>query len=191
MNGSHHVDDELRPRVGANRCGCRERRRGRGRARAQEMSSSENEHEEENERAGGEPPARRREGVQHVVNSDNRAVTRGCSKCAEIVSFASRRAEESPRLSRCTRNVTKWLLPIAALAVACAPAAADSGGLRARVAPAPTTLATAMWLPTIRLRKNGRPAAARLALTIRKDATRRSFTPRAQRRGRYRVRVTF
>jgi streptogramin lyase len=87
--------------------------------------------------------------------------------------------------------MTKWLLPIAALAVACATGAADSGSLRARVAPAPTTLATATWSPTIRLRKSGKPATARLVLTIRKGATRRSFTPRAQRRGLYRARVTF
>jgi streptogramin lyase len=87
--------------------------------------------------------------------------------------------------------VTKWLLPIAALAVACAPAAADTGGLRARVSPTPTSLTTDAWSPTIRLRNDGRPAAARLALTIRKSATRRSFTPRAQRRGLYRVRVRF
>jgi streptogramin lyase len=87
--------------------------------------------------------------------------------------------------------VTKWLLPIAALAVACAPAAADSGGLRARVAPAPTSIATATWSPTIRLRRDGKPAAARLVLTIRNGGTRRSFTPRAQHRGLYRARVTF
>ena len=47
------------------------------------MSASEDENKEENERAGGEPPARRREGVQHVVNDDNKDVTRGCRKGAE------------------------------------------------------------------------------------------------------------
>jgi hypothetical protein len=41
------------------------------------MASAENQDEDENERAGGEPPARRREGVQHVVNDDNKDVTRG------------------------------------------------------------------------------------------------------------------
>jgi streptogramin lyase len=87
--------------------------------------------------------------------------------------------------------VTKWLLPIAALAVACAPAAADGGGLRARVTPAPTALATDTWSPAIRLRRDGKPAAARLVLTIRQGAARRAFIPRAQRRGLYRVRVTF
>jgi hypothetical protein len=55
------------------------------------MSSSENEDEEKYERAGGEPPARRREGVQHVVHSDNECVTRGCPDCAEIVSFGPAR----------------------------------------------------------------------------------------------------
>jgi hypothetical protein len=33
----------------------------------QQMPSAENEDESENQRAGGEPPARGREGVQHVV----------------------------------------------------------------------------------------------------------------------------
>jgi hypothetical protein len=87
--------------------------------------------------------------------------------------------------------VTKWLLPIAALAVACAPAAAETGGLRARVAPAPTALVTASWSPTITLSRNGKPATARLTLTIRKGTTRRSFTPRPKRRGLYRAKVTF
>ena len=87
MNRPHHVDDELRTGVRANRRGCRDGRRCRGRTCAQEMSTSENEDEEENERAGGEPPARGREGVQHVVNFDNRRVTRGCSNRAETVSF--------------------------------------------------------------------------------------------------------
>ena len=87
--------------------------------------------------------------------------------------------------------MTKWLLPIAALAVTCAPAAADSGGLRARVSPAASSLTTSSWSPTIRLRRDGKPAAARLVLTIRKGVTRRSFTPRALRRGLYRAHVTF
>jgi hypothetical protein len=41
------------------------------------VASAENEDENQNQRAGGEAPARRREGVQHVVNDDNKAVTRG------------------------------------------------------------------------------------------------------------------
>jgi hypothetical protein len=41
------------------------------------MSTPQDEGEKKNERAGGEPPARRREGVQHVVNCDNKVVTRG------------------------------------------------------------------------------------------------------------------
>jgi len=49
------------------------------------VSTSEHEDEEENERAGGEPPARRREGVRHVVNCDNKDVTRGCRESAEFV----------------------------------------------------------------------------------------------------------
>jgi hypothetical protein len=49
------------------------------------MSTSENEDEEENERAGGEPPARRREGVQHVANFDNKRVTCGCQEGANFV----------------------------------------------------------------------------------------------------------
>jgi hypothetical protein len=81
------MDDELRPSVGPNRRDVGDRSRCRRRARAQEMSTPEDEDEKENERAGGKPPARRREGVQHVVNSDNKRATRGCPKCAEIVSF--------------------------------------------------------------------------------------------------------
>jgi hypothetical protein len=87
VDGSDNVDDELRPSVGSNRRCVGDRRRCRGSARAQEMSTPENEDEKENERAGGEPPARRREGVQHVVNSDNKGATRGCPDCAESVSF--------------------------------------------------------------------------------------------------------
>ena len=41
------------------------------------------------------------------------------------------------------------------------------------------------------LTRDGRPAAARLVLKIRKGSARRSFAARAQRRGAYRVRVTF
>jgi streptogramin lyase len=80
---------------------------------------------------------------------------------------------------------------MAALAAACTSASATTGALRARVAPAPTAVATASWSPTIRLTRDGRPAAARLILTIRKGSVRRSFAPRARQRGVYRVRVTF
>jgi hypothetical protein len=86
---------------------------------------------------------------------------------------------------------TKWLLPLAALAAACTSSAQATGGLRARVAPVPTAVTTASWSPTITLRRDGRPAAARLALTIRKDKVSRRFSPRAQRRGVYKVRVVF
>ena len=88
--------------------------------------------------------------------------------------------------------MTRWLLPFAAVAaVACTSASPSAGGLRARVAPTPTALTTDAWSPTIRLRRAGKPASARLVLTIRKGAARRSFAPRSQRRGLYRVRVTF
>lgn len=88
--------------------------------------------------------------------------------------------------------MTRWLLPLAAAAaVACTSASPSTGGVRARVAPRPTALTTDAWSPTIRLRRDGKPASARLVLTIRKGAARRSFTPRSQRRGLYRVRVTF
>jgi hypothetical protein len=76
-------------------------------------------------------------------------------------------------------------------AAACTSASATTGALRARVAPAPTAVATASWSPTIRLTRDGRPAAARLILKVRKGSVRRSFTPRARQRGVYRVRVTF
>ncbi len=61
------MHDEGGPGVGANRHRRGDRGCRRGSAGAQEMPSAENEDENENERAGGEPPARRREGVQHVV----------------------------------------------------------------------------------------------------------------------------
>jgi DNA-binding beta-propeller fold protein YncE len=85
----------------------------------------------------------------------------------------------------------RWLLPLAALATACTSASATTNPLRVRVAPAPTALETGSWSPTITLTRDGRRATARLALTIRKGGVRRSFAPRAQRRGVYRVRVTF
>lgn len=70
-------------------------------------------------------------------------------------------------------------------------ASASAGDLRARVAPAPTTLASPVWSPTITLTRQGRPATARLALSIRKGGERRSFSPKAARRGTYRARVVF
>ena len=39
--------------------------------------------------AKGQAPARRREGVQHVVHSDNKRVTRGRPKCAETVNYVT------------------------------------------------------------------------------------------------------
>jgi hypothetical protein len=78
------VDDEGRPRVRTNGHGGGDRScRGRS-AGAQEMSPAQDQDEYENERAGGEPPARRREGVQHVVKLDNNDATRVCPKSAEI-----------------------------------------------------------------------------------------------------------
>ena len=41
------------------------------------MPRAHEEHEPEEERAGEKPPARRREGVQHVVYPDNKCVTCG------------------------------------------------------------------------------------------------------------------
>jgi streptogramin lyase len=88
--------------------------------------------------------------------------------------------------------VTKWLLSLAALAAACTSSAQATGGLRARVAPAPTALTTASWSPTITVRRDGKPAAAaRLGLTIRKGKVSRRFAPRAQRKGVYKVKVVF
>jgi streptogramin lyase len=87
--------------------------------------------------------------------------------------------------------MTKWLLPLAAVAAACTSSAQATDGLRARVTPAPTIVTTASWSPTIRLERDGKPTVARLALTIRKGKVARRFTPIAQRRGVYRVRVVF
>ena len=75
------------------------------------------------------------------------------------------------------------------VAVVAAPASAKE--LRARVAPAPATLATQVWSPTVTLTRDGKPATARLALSIRKGGERRSFSPKAARRGTYRARVVF
>jgi hypothetical protein len=79
----------------------------------------------------------------------------------------------------------------AALATACASATAAPEKLRASVSPSPGALTTRAWSPTIVLREDGEPAAFRLELTIRNGATRRSFRPRATRRGSYRARVVF
>jgi streptogramin lyase len=87
--------------------------------------------------------------------------------------------------------VTKWLLPLAAVAAACTSSASATGELRARVTPAPTAITTASWSPTITLRKDGKPAAARLVLTIRKGKVSRRFAPRTQRKGVYKVKVVF
>ena len=43
----------------------------------EQMSCPEHEDDDEKERAGDESPARRGEGVQHVVNCDNEDLTRG------------------------------------------------------------------------------------------------------------------
>ena len=80
---------------------------------------------------------------------------------------------------------------LALLVVAVVAAPAGASDLRARVAPAPPTLATLDWSPSITLTRGGKPAAARLTLSIRKGGERRSFRPTAARRGDYRVRVVF
>jgi streptogramin lyase len=87
--------------------------------------------------------------------------------------------------------VRAFLAAVLVTAAACSAAGAASEELRARVSPKPTTIASRTWTPTITLSDRGRPAAARLALTIRKGSTRRTFRPRAQRRGSYRARATF
>jgi streptogramin lyase len=87
--------------------------------------------------------------------------------------------------------VRALLLVAAAIAASCSAASAAPAELRARVSPAPSALATRSWSPTIVLTDRGRPASARLTLAIRKGTVRRSFRPRALRRGSYRVRVAF
>jgi hypothetical protein len=87
--------------------------------------------------------------------------------------------------------VTKWLLPLAAVAAACTSSAQATGELHARVTPAPKAITTASWSPTITLRKDGKPAAARLVLTIRKGRVSRRFAPRARRKGAYKAKVVF
>jgi len=71
MHCADHVDDEGRSGVGSHR---RHRHRGRlaRRPRTEHVPSSEHEDDGQKERAGDEPPARRGEGVQHVVNGDNK-----------------------------------------------------------------------------------------------------------------------
>lgn len=59
------------------------------------------------------------------------------------------------------------------------------------MAPAPSALTVRVWSPVVSLREDGRPAAARLDLTIRRGGIRRSFRPRAMKPGTYRVRVVF
>lgn len=85
-----------------------------------------------------------------------------------------------------------WIgLAVVLFAVAGANAAAAPDKLRATVASASGTLTTRVWAPAIVLRDDGRPATARLVLTISKGDTRRSLRPRATGRGSYRARVVF
>lgn len=79
----------------------------------------------------------------------------------------------------------------ALLAAACTSVGAGTDGLRARVSPRPTSLSTNSWSAIVTLTRNGKPAAARLSMTISKGSARRSFAARAVRPGSYRVRVTF
>lgn len=87
----------------------------------------------------------------------------------------------------------RTLLPLAfaALAAACSTAAAAPEKLRAVVSPSPTALTTRVWTPTITLRRDGEPATARLALTIRRGAVQRSFRFRPSAGGSFRARVVF
>jgi DNA-binding beta-propeller fold protein YncE len=78
-----------------------------------------------------------------------------------------------------------------AVVTTCTASEAGSSELRGRVSPSPETLSVRAWSPRIALTVQGKPASARLALKIRKGAVRRSFTPRAVRRGSYRARVVF
>jgi streptogramin lyase len=87
--------------------------------------------------------------------------------------------------------VRAFLAALLVTASACTAAGAAPEALRARVSPAPSALASRTWTPSIALTDRGRPAAARLTLTIRKGSTRRSIRPRAIRRGSYRARVAF
>ncbi len=83
------------------------------------------------------------------------------------------------------------LLAAAVVVTACSSATASSESLRARVSPSPSSLTVRMWSPKITLTDAGKPASARLTLTIRKGSARRSFKPRVLRRGSYRARVSF
>jgi hypothetical protein len=83
------------------------------------------------------------------------------------------------------------LLATTLFAVACTAAAGSKDELRARVSPAPAALSSTMWSPTITLKRNGKPSAARLTLTIRKGSELKRFAPRVTGRGSYRVRVVF
>lgn len=80
---------------------------------------------------------------------------------------------------------------LASLLLALAVAPASASDLRARVAPVPATLAAQVWAPRVTLMRGGKPATARLVLSIRQGDQRRSFRPTATRRGAYRVRVVF
>ena len=64
----------------------RRRSRLRSRSRVEKVPPAEQEHEPEKERAGEKPPARRGEGVQHVLHPAGEPVTRGCRECVETVS---------------------------------------------------------------------------------------------------------
>jgi hypothetical protein len=50
------------------------------------MSPADHEYDCKKQRAGDESPARRGEGVQHVVDFGNKDVTRGCQEWVETVS---------------------------------------------------------------------------------------------------------
>jgi hypothetical protein len=86
MHGTDDVHDELRAFVRPDRGN----RSGHGlgrRARAREMTPGEHEHDDQKQRAGDQAPARRGEGIQHVVKSGNDDVTRGYPKWIETVSM--------------------------------------------------------------------------------------------------------
>jgi hypothetical protein len=83
VNGSHDVDDELRSLLCPNRNRGHCRRRLRRSPCVDQVSPAEQEHEPEKERAGEKPPARRGEGVQHVLHPAEEPVTRGWRECVE------------------------------------------------------------------------------------------------------------
>jgi hypothetical protein len=84
MNRTDDVDDERGTCVGSYRHGHRSRLARR--PRAEQVSRSEHEDDGQKDCAGDESPARRGEGVQHVVNCDNECLTRGWRNCVETVS---------------------------------------------------------------------------------------------------------